>query len=207
LGQRQDFSALVLLERTEPPDGPCTYALRHAERAPLNVSYTAIAAWVRDRLARDPVRGNVRLVADETGVGLGVIELLRQAQLGATIVPVQITAGSAVTEEETPNGPRWRVAKSALISVVDALFDSGRLTIAAGLKDRPTLLDELRKFQRRFTAAANEQWGSWREGTHDDYVLALALACWYAEQNRPAHVWFLGGGPRADERESPFASW
>src|SRR2546429_131204 len=97
LGQRQDHSALVLLERTEPPDGPCTHALR----------------------------------------------------------------------------------------------DANRLTIAAGLKERPTLLDELRKFQRRFTQAANEQFGSWREGTHDDFVLALALACWYAEQNRPAHVWFI----------------
>lgn len=185
LGQRQDFSALVLLERTVRPDGACTYALRHAERAPLHVSYTAIAAWVKDRLARPPVRGHVQLVADETGVGVGVMELLRQADIGAPLVPVMITAGSAVVPVETPGGRRWHVAKSALISVVDALFDSGRLTIAAGLKDRPTLLDELRKFQRRFTQAANEQWGAWREGTHDDYVLALALACWWAEQPQP----------------------
>ena len=37
----------------------------------------------------------------------------------------------------------------------------------------------------RIFAAANETFGVWREGQHDDLVLAVALACWWAERCPP----------------------
>jgi hypothetical protein len=34
----------------------------------------------------------------------------------------------------------------------------------------------------RLTAAAHETFGVWRQGQYDDLVLAVALACWWAER-------------------------
>ncbi|HEY7307847.1 MAG TPA: hypothetical protein VH643_00670 [Gemmataceae bacterium] len=35
---------------------------------------------------------------------------------------------------------------------------------------------------------------AWREGTHDDLVLAVALACWWAERSLPLGGSAFGGG-------------
>jgi hypothetical protein len=37
-------------------------------------------------------------------------------------------------------------------------------------------------FQAKITVAANDVYGAWREGQHDDLVLGLALALWHAER-------------------------
>jgi hypothetical protein len=37
----------------------------------------------------------------------------------------------------------------------------------------------------RTTASGHEQYGAWREGQHDDLVLAIALACWWAGKQYP----------------------
>ena len=52
------------------------------------------------------------------------------------------------------------------------------LQIAAGLKYGKELAAELAAMQVRVSSAGREQFGAWREGTHDDLVLAVALACW-----------------------------
>jgi hypothetical protein len=48
-----------------------------------------------------------------------------------------------------------------------------------------TLVRELQNFQVKITAAANETFGVWRDGQHDDLVLAVALASWWGERNPP----------------------
>jgi len=35
--------------------------------------------------------------------------------------------------------------------------------------------------QVRVSATGHEQYGSWRDGEHDDLVLAVAMACWRAK--------------------------
>ena len=37
----------------------------------------------------------------------------------------------------------------------------------------------------KVSAAGNEQFGAWREGQHDDLVLAVALACWAVDKAYP----------------------
>jgi hypothetical protein len=58
------------------------------------------------------------------------------------------------------------------------------------------LTGELETFQVKITAAANDVYGTWREGTHDDMVLATALAAWYGCRPRPIACPLVMGAAR-----------
>jgi len=193
LGQTRDFTALAVLERQPPTDAgtavePPEYALRHLHRFPLGTPYTeivpAVAALVRSGpLAESPV------VVDQTGVGRAVVDMLRQA-IG-WVVPVTITGGHAATVTEDRS---FHVPKKELVTCLQILMQSRRLRIARTLHDAAVLVRELQQFQVKITAAAHETFGVWREGQHDDLVLAVALACWWAERNPPLGENAFGGG-------------
>ena len=81
--------------------------------------------------------------------------------------------------------------------MIQVLLQTGRLKIAAGLAEAPALTGELLGFQVKITAAAHDVYGAWREGQHDDLVLALALPLWYAERvPTPAPFRPAAGGSR-----------
>ena len=61
---------------------------------------------------------------------------------------------------------------------VQVYLQSKRLKIASQLPEADTLTRELQNFQVKITDAANDNDGAWSEGTHDDLVLAAALALW-----------------------------
>jgi hypothetical protein len=75
------------------------------------------------------------------------------------------------------------VAKGLLCSTVQSLLQGGRLRVAPGLELAETLRDELLNFEVKVTEAANETYGCWRSGKHDDLVLAVALAVWVAQRH------------------------
>ena len=56
-----------------------------------------------------------------------------------------------------------------------------RLVFAEDLARMRMLVDELMAMRVRLTADGNEQYGAWRDGSHDDLALAMALACWRAK--------------------------
>ena len=64
---------------------------------------------------------------------------------------------------------------------MQVLLQAERLKIAAALPEAAVLTQELLNFQVKITMAANDTYGAWREGQHDDLVLAVAMATWYAE--------------------------
>src|SRR5262249_24002974 len=98
---------------------------------------------------------------------------------GLKPIRVSITAGSEIT----PVGrDRWHVSKSELISGVDALLHDGRLKFAAALTEAGHLKDELKDFRRKITDAGRSTYAA-RTGRHDDLILAIAIAAWWA--NRP----------------------
>jgi hypothetical protein len=65
------------------------------------------------------------------------------------------------------------------------LMQARRLHIARMLPDAAILIQELTNFKVKLTAAAHETFEAWREGQHDDLVLAVALAAWMGEQALP----------------------
>jgi len=96
--------------------------------------------------------------------------------LGVPIRAVTITAGSAVSREAN----RFGVPKRDLVSATAILLQEKQLRIAASLAFAETLQKELLNFRLKHTAAGNDTYEAWREGDHDDLVLAVALACWKA---------------------------
>jgi hypothetical protein len=161
------------------------YAARHLERLPLGTPYPAQVARVKalhDRLKAETGTAPL-LVADATGVGAPVIDMLRAAELEP--VAITITGGDTVSRD----GRDYRVPKRDLVSVVQVLLDSDRLTIAERLKARAILTAELEAFKRNISLKGHDSYGndagSWRENPHDDMVLAVALACWYGEHDKP----------------------
>jgi hypothetical protein len=78
LGLSHEFTALAVVQRTQPYDDldAVHHAVRHLERFPLGTSYLAIADRL-DALFKDQEREGGMLVADRTGVGAPVIDLLR----------------------------------------------------------------------------------------------------------------------------------
>jgi hypothetical protein len=180
LGQTQDFTALAVLERSEPVEAIASakpdFALRHLRRFPLGTTYTEIVSAVTTMRKAGPLCG-APLIVDQTGVGRAVVDVLQQATGG--VVPVTITGGHAVTVAEDGS---FHVPKKELVTGLQVVLQSRRLQIARGLPEAATLVRELQQFQVRITASAHETFGVWRAGQHDDLVLAVALACWWAER-------------------------
>jgi hypothetical protein len=189
LGQKQDPSALVALRQT-PADGGGLksyskwfrrYEVRGAKRWPLGTSYHDVCRDVAALVAQETLAG-CTLGVDWTGVGQGVVEILRNARPSATIRPVYITAGTGVAAE----GAGFKVPKVELVAVVTRLLESGRLDIPATLPGAKDLATELRNFRAKVNNSGRESFeADWRSKAHDDLVLALAIAAWLGEYRQP----------------------
>jgi hypothetical protein len=189
LGQAKDFSALAIIESVRAVTGGgdkseitnlnCT----HLQRWQLRTSYPAIVADVVKMINglkpyQSPDNKPV-LAVDATGCGAPVVDLFKREQINAELRPIQIVGGSNVSEEFGMT----RVPKRDLVSVVQVGLQNKTLKIAEQLPEAETLIRELQNFTVKITDAANDTYGAWREGTHDDLVLAVALALWTA--NKP----------------------
>jgi hypothetical protein len=193
LGQSMDPTAIIVLHANRTPletwttnevahtikqDIEQRFDVVHAERLKLGTSYPDIVAHVREVLARPPLRDDCDLVIDESGVGRAVGDMFDAA--GSRPVRVSITAGTDATRQD---GRRWNVGKALLISGVDARLHSGELRFASDLGEAHALADELKDFRRHLTAAGQATYQA-RTGKHDDLVLAVAIALWWAVERR-----------------------
>jgi hypothetical protein len=186
LGKQSDFSALAVVEvaHTIDPERPREpvrhYSCRHLQRWPLGTPYPEIINAVGRLYPKTPLENSI-LVIDATGVGSGVVDMARDSfhrnNVPCTIRGVLITAGFAVTLADDG----WHVAKRELVSALQALLQGRRLKVARELPEAATLARELEVFQLKITESANETYGALGTGQHDDLVLALMLACWFAE--------------------------
>jgi len=188
LGQSKDYTALAILERHGEGDEAIFHA-RHLQRYQLGTSYPSIVTDVGKMLGRDPLRGHNRTLAiDGTGVGAAVVDMFLSADLRANLCSIIITGGDTVTND----GLVYRVPKRDLVGIVQVCLQTSRLKIAAALAEASTLTNELQNFQVKITDAAHDVYGAWREGAHDDLVLAVALALWRGSQPERKPVFSVG---------------
>lgn len=190
LGQAQDYSALVVLERPVVPVGTPrhlrrpAYDLRYLHRWPLGTAYPAIVKDVRTLLQQPPLPNSI-LMVDQTGVGRAVVDMLAEGlrgQVTCMFMPVTITAGQQATVSDTGC---FNVPKKILVGTLQVLLQSRRLRIGRSLPGAAALVKELENFRIKITNARQESFEAWRASQHDDLVLAVALAAWEGEITLP----------------------
>ena len=152
--------------------------LRYLERLPLGTPYPEMVERVVQVARSKDLAGRCEMVVDATGVGRPVVDLLRQARPECAILPVTITGGGG----ESCAGGYYHVPKRDLIAGLQVLIQTSGLQIAGGLKHGAALTAEMAEMRVKVSGPGREQFGAWREGTHDDLVLAVALACWGARK-------------------------
>ncbi|SPF32600.1 conserved hypothetical protein [Candidatus Sulfopaludibacter sp. SbA4] len=192
LGQSRDFTAIAVVEMVEVKGewDAAAYAwrketvfrLRFLERVPLGTPYPEVVDRVVEVTRSRELAGRCHVAVDGTGVGRPVVDLLRSARPGGVLMPAIITNG----DFETRDHGYYRVPKRDLIIGLQVLLQGGALQISSALKHGPELVKEMADMQVRVTPSGNEQYGAWREGTHDDLIFAVALACWCARKVYPA---------------------
>lgn len=183
LGQAADFTALTIIEKTEK--NPVQFQGKHLARFTLGTPYPEIVQGVGTLLSTPQLVGKCRLVVDATGVGRPVVDLLRKA--GLRLVPVVITGGDKVTAEDG----FLKVPKRDLVASLQVLLQTQRLRFAASLPLAPVLVEEMKNFKVKLTLSGHDTYGAWREGQHDDLILSVALATWYATY-RTGWAWGMG---------------
>jgi hypothetical protein len=168
--------------------------VRYLERLPLGSPYPAVA----ERVAA--VVQGVHLVTsgeapilyvDATGVGTPVVDVLRAASVGdlAQLKAVFFNHGDRrkVERGEVRLGKAWLVAR------MQTLLQSGLLHLPRNAEAQ-VLAQELLDYEIRITEDANDRYGAFRVGAHDDLVTALGLA---TQEDR-------GGGWSTSYRDDPY---
>jgi len=202
IGQKHDPTAIAVAEvEWRPLDGRPVdhYIIRHLERLALGTPYPAVAERLTAVVAN--VRGvaqgatgsaagsnfSMSLYVDATGVGQPVVDLL--AHVGTRVVPVYFTYGDRRLEQDGP--PRYiSLGKAWLVSRLQDLLQTGRILLP-NTSDAAALAKELMDYEIKVDQDANDKYGAFKVGTHDDLVTALGLAV----QAIP-HV----GGPAIEDR-------
>ena len=194
LGQSQDPTAIGILRTREsvwaltletegfgyvplpPEEVRCD--LVHLERVPLGTSYPDIVRLVAARLAAIPlgVKDEKYLIVDSTGVGRAVVDMMHASDLAPWAVT--ITGGDKAHFE----GGVWRVPKRDLVAALQVLMQTKTLRVAEGLAEGETFVRELQNFKYKISTAGHDTYEAWREGMHDDLVLAVAIAAWMARR-------------------------
>jgi len=184
LGQVRDYTALSIIEKITEDDTEAIYHLRHIQRFPLKTTYPEIVDKVCDIFNSDKISKYSRLIVDATGVGRPVVDLFKKKQLYPKAIT--ITGGYDVIKD---NG-EYKVPKRDLVTNLQVLFQQEKLKIAEDLQEAKTLVQELLNFKVKIKDNARESFEAWREGIHDDLVLAVALACWWGEKmDKKIELW------------------
>jgi hypothetical protein len=175
------YQAGIALRLSEEYGRPAEVPLaaRHLERFELGTKYTDVVDRVAALVRSDPLRHMPAiLLVDKTGVGAAVLDSFTHARIGA--VAITLHGGSSVNRD--PQRVGYRVPKRDLITVTQVLLQNGQLKVAAGLPEAETLKRELLNFRVKIDPrTAHDSYEHWREGDHDDLVLAVSMAAWFRQ--------------------------
>lgn len=201
LGKERDPSALVVAERVQfiadgrpsdytfgedPPRVADAFHVRHIQRFELGTPYDAVVDAVGELLSTPELREDAVLVFDRTGVGGAVADLFnaayRRGKLGRCFWPLGVTLTAGFAPRGAVAGTWSATAhKGDVVQRLYLLQESGRLKIPLGLPGAEQLVKELRAFRPKQSArTGNLSFEAEHESDHDDLVIALALAVWYA---------------------------
>ncbi len=175
LGQRRDYTALVVLEKLFIPfwgdewlyagkneKGKTRIIVRAIEKVRLGTPYPEIVEWVHSVVTHHDFQKRTTLTVDATGVGAPVVDLLRRANLGCNLQPITITGNG---KWSPINGT---VPRAELLTHLQLMIQQNEIEIAQGCSQTEALKREFRHLKLDGTIL----------GQHDDITIALALAAW-----------------------------
>ncbi len=219
LGQANDPTAVAVLRKAIAPpetamfspvgespsnrlvEGALVYDLVYLKRPRLGTPYDQIATRVADLICElEPTGafgeiGQVSLCVDGTGVGRGVVDMLRtefkrssrQHKPRMDFRAVSVTGSNTSLKKPKSKHGYWSVPKKDLVFPAVAAFQQGKIRVAGGIKDRDALVNELKNYRRTTNiATGNMSFEPWRESDHDDLLFAVCLSLWGWQQRRAA---------------------
>lgn len=183
IGQKHDPTAICVAELVyRKPDDPertrreAHFMVRHLERLPLRTPYPEIARRLGEICQRvaEQSGGRPDIYVDATGVGTPVVDILKSSSRDMRFVwAVYFTHGDQRLEKREER--KVSLGKAFLVSRVQALLQCRQLHLPNTAEAR-ALAQELLDYEIRVDENANDRYGAFRVGTHDDLVTALGLA-------------------------------
>jgi hypothetical protein len=192
IGQKHDPTAVAVAEhewRRRDGREEDHWLIRHLERLPLGTPYPQVSDRLaevvgnvkkRRREIREPspwggyevrtVAPSVMIYVDATGVGQPVVDEMSSRVLSP--IAVYFTHGDKRTEE---GWSTVRLGKAWLVSRMQTLLQGGRIHLP-NTHETQRLARELLEYEIRVSEDANDRYGAFKVGTHDDLVTALGLA-------------------------------
>ena len=192
VGQKRDPTAIAVMElewRVVAGKREDHYIARFMGRLPLGTAYPAVAVRLGEIVMNVRKRGvGVGAVfVDATGVGQPVVDALKGA--GQPITPVYFTYGDRRKENEDRS---ITLGKAYLVSRLKVLMQAERIHLPQ-TEETAAMERELMDYEIRVDEQANDRYGAFKVGSHDDLVTALGMAV-QAQPGRPFEV--IGGGVR-----------
>lgn len=187
LGSRRAPTGLAVVEdQWRKDDGRTSvdhYLVRHLERLPLGTSYPAVARRVGEMVATLRERGESwpDVFVDATGLGEPVVELIDRAVRRCRLRAVYFTHGDRRSEE----GEQITLGKAYLVTRLQALLQADQLHLPRS-PEAECLAKDLLQYEIQLAPDANERYGAFRVGRHDDLITALGLAV-HKRQFRPVY--------------------
>jgi hypothetical protein len=137
LGRKRDYTAVAVLEQAEVVFGErdrvryerqreWRHSVRLLERMELGTPYTEVAERLSGIARSEPMRQRCTMVLDATGVGMPVVELIKQKRPGCGVDAVVITGGERSWQQDGV----WRTPKKELIMGLVVMLETGRLKVA-----------------------------------------------------------------------------
>lgn len=158
------------------------YEARHIERLRLGMGYPEVAQRIA-QIVTSPVLSGSRILVcvDVTGVGQPVYEMVRDAVSVLSGGHGHDTPGVRMRPITFRHGDRYdraagMLGKAYLVSRLQALLQTGSIKLPARHAEAQQMARELKDYEIKVDQNANDTYGAFKVGTHDDLATALGLA-------------------------------
>lgn len=174
-GRGRDPTGLAVVESEFRPAGRRRvdhYLVRHLERLPMGTQYPDVARRLAEILEALQERGESWpfVYVDATGLGEPVIDLIEDAVRRCRVRTVYFTHGDRCREEDRV----IHLGKAYLVTRLETLLQTGQLHLPR-TREAEELARDLLEYDLQIPEDANERYGAFRVGRHDDLITALGL--------------------------------
>jgi hypothetical protein len=182
LGKVKDYTVISGIERQTYPD-KVMYAVGEVVQMKLQTPYPVIKdAIVKAYHVLRTRYGNCKIIIDTTGVGMPVVDTLRNDNyIKRDLEPINITGGNNISlGQGYLNVPKSHVVDAALLA-----FHNKRIMLHPGIPLNEKIKEEFLGFHMKIKSdSGHTSYESGKDSEHDDIVLSICLAIWWGEYNK-----------------------